>query len=121
MGAGCVTWLAQRDQSVFGLGMVGFDIDDLAWSQVGFAKQHTFVLQMIDGAANKQRWDVLDYDPPFVQANLHILRRLVEQYSVDYVQADKAWQWWAQPEQFVKCPRHQVYMHAYGCVICNDR
>jgi hypothetical protein len=116
----CVTWLAQRDQSVFGAGMVGFDIDDLAWSRVTFAKQHAFVLQMIDGATNKQRWDVLDYDPPFAQADLYAFHRLVEQYRVDYVEADKEWQWWAQPEQFVKCPQHQVYMHASGCVICND-
>jgi hypothetical protein len=35
----------------------------LAWSQQVFGEQHAFVLQMIDHATNKHRWDVLDYDP----------------------------------------------------------
>jgi hypothetical protein len=117
----CVTWLAQRDQSIFGLGLVGFDIDDLAWRRDDFDAQHAFVLTMIDRAASRRRWDVLDYDPPFAEAQLRALHQMVSQYQLSFVEPDTAWDWWAQPEQYTKCPHHQVYLHAYGCVICNDQ
>jgi hypothetical protein len=64
---------------------VGFDIDDFAWSQ------HAFVLEMIDRAAPKHRREALDDDPPFVQAQLQVLRHLVGQYQVSYVEPNKTW------------------------------
>lgn len=52
------------DKSIFGPGRVGFDINDFAWSQHTFGEQHAFVLEMIDCAASKHRWEALDYAPP---------------------------------------------------------
>lgn len=116
----CITWLAEHDQAVFGLGVVGFDVDEIAWTEAEFAQQHTFVLRVIERAIHKHRWSVLDYDPPFVQADLQDLRQIIQQYQRSFIDCEKDWSWYAAPDRFIKCPRHQVYMHAHGCVICND-
>lgn len=50
----CVTWLAEHDQAVFGLGVVGFDLAELAWTHADFEQQHAFVLRMDD------RWRVCE-------------------------------------------------------------
>ena len=115
-----VTWLGEHDQSIFGRGVVGFDLDQIAWESGRFAEQQAFVLAIIDRAIERHRWELLDYDPPFVQDQLRVLRSLVEQYQVEFVEGLRQWNWRARPERFEKCPIHQVYMHAYGCAICND-
>lgn len=116
-----MTWLAEHDQGVFGLGMVGFDIDEIAWQPQQFLHQRAFVLRMIDRAIVRHRWEVLGYDPPFVHEYLQVLRQQVEQYPADGRALAKQWQWRAEPTGFSKCPVHQVYMHAHGCAICNDQ
>lgn len=42
-----------------------------------------------------------------------------EAYRADYLETGGGWQWQTEPEQIRLCPRHRVYMHALGCVICN--
>jgi hypothetical protein len=114
-----VTWLAGRDQNILGLGVVGFDIAEFAWSKADFPAQKAFLLKMIDLALTKHRWDALDYDPPYAQDYLRDFRKLVEAYLAEYVE-QKEWDWWLKPEEFAKCPKHLVFMHEEGCTICND-
>lgn len=116
----CITWLAEHDQAVFGVGSVDFDIDDIAWTAADFDQQQAFVLQVIDRAIEKHRWNVLGYDPPLTQAHLQTLKHLTQQYERSFIDADKDWLWKVTPDRFVKCPHHQVYQHVQGCVICND-
>lgn len=115
-----VVWIAGRDQSIFGLGTVGFDVDEIAWSAEGFTEQKAFVLHTIDAASEKRGWNLLSYQPPFAQEHLRRFRSLIERYRAEFVEADKEWNWQAKPEEFIKCPKHNVYLHAYGCVVCND-
>lgn len=115
-----MTWLTEHDQTIFGLGVVGFDIDEIAWSKAHLTDQKAFLLKVIDSASTKQRWAALSYDPPFALEQLKALRGLVETYMVDYIAADKHWNWWVEPESFEKCSLHQIYMHANGCLICHD-
>src|SRR5262245_16778192 len=82
-----VTWLGGRDQSVFGLGNVGFDIDDIAWDPDRFHEQKAFVLAVIDTALRRHRWEMLDYDPPHVHIDLAALRILVEKYTIEMVES----------------------------------
>lgn len=37
-----IIWLAQRDQSVVGIGTVGFDIDEMPWTVNSFASEKDF-------------------------------------------------------------------------------
>ena len=85
------------------------------------SRQKDFLLRVIDVAATKHRWSVLDYKPPFAQEHLSQFRGLVEAYSVDYVVDGQTWtRQIGRPEDFVKCPIHAVYMHEDGCTICHD-
>jgi hypothetical protein len=114
-----VAWIAEKDQSFLGLGVVGFDLDEIAWSRENFAAEKQFVLAVIDKALERHRWSQLNYDPPFVADHLKELRALVEQYQPDFVEAGKTWQFFAKLDQFTKCPVHQVFVHSHGCHICS--
>lgn len=115
-----VAWIAGHDQSVFGLGMVGFDVDEIAWKQDEFDGQKAFVLRVIDLALEKHNWNLLSYEPPFARENLRSFRDLIERYRAGFVKENKEWNWLAKPESFVKCAKHTVYLYAFGCVVCND-
>jgi hypothetical protein len=116
-----ITWLAEKDQSVFGLGIVGFDIDDIAWDKNRFEEQKTFLLRTVDLAMERHRWNLLDYDPPYAIEYLKKFRTLVEDYREEFVEIGKEWDWYSKPQAFIKCSVHQVYMHDHGCMICNEQ
>jgi hypothetical protein len=117
-----VTWLAGHDQSIFGLGVVGFDIDEISWDPAHFAEQKAFILAVIDTALRRHRWEILDYDPPHVHLDLAAFRILIEKYTIDMVESAKPWEWWGgEPGPLAKCPKHVVYEHAHGCLLCHDQ
>jgi len=115
-----VTWLAEHDQEVFGSGMVGFDLDDIAWDVERFGVQQHFVLRMIDLALQRHRWNELGYDPPFVDAQLAALRTLVADFRPDAHASASTWSWRSPPEQLILCDRHRVFIHNLGCLLCHD-
>jgi hypothetical protein len=96
-----MTWLAEHDQEVFGAGVVGFDLDEIAWDMESFADQQRFVLDVIDLALQRHRWDELSYDPPAVAAQLRALRTLVAGYRPDSDAPAVAWSWRTPPEHLV--------------------
>jgi hypothetical protein len=58
-----VVSLAERDQSIVGLGIVGFDVSELGWASDRFAEHKAFLLRIVDTAMVGHRWDVLDDEP----------------------------------------------------------
>ncbi|MFC7642377.1 hypothetical protein ACFQX6_16530 [Streptosporangium lutulentum] len=58
--------IAEQDQTAFGRGVVGFDLEDLDWGDA--PAEHTtnkgFVVEVVDLALSRHRWDELGYDPP---------------------------------------------------------
>ena len=107
--------------SIFGLGVVGFDLEDIAWTREGFAAEKAFVLRMIDAARARHRWDALGYDPPFAEGQLGELRALVEGFTAEHVLEHDDWSWRFDETQAAgKCARHAVYLHGAGCLLCND-
>jgi hypothetical protein len=115
-----VTWISEHDQSVFGTGVVGFDIDRIAWRKDDFIAQKAFVLRMVDLALARRRWDVLSYDPPYAQDHLAKFRQLIDAYVITMIDEETDWEWRQTPEFLTKCPKHQVFVHANGCQICHD-
>ena len=115
-----VAWLAEHDHTILGPGMVGFDINDIAWTQEEFSEQKRFVLKVIHKAMKKHRWEALPYEPPFVLESLTKLRDMVDHYQQSAARRDKAWQMEYQLEPPRKCPQHAIYEHSQGCFICRD-
>jgi hypothetical protein len=74
--AGLLAW---QDQSVRGRGMVGFDLAEVHWgADPGErAANRAFVLEVVELALRRHRWDELSYDPPFAEAYLGRFRDMV--------------------------------------------
>jgi hypothetical protein len=116
-----VQWLAEHDQTVFGLGVVSFDLDEIAWTRDAFDDEKAFMLAMIDLAGKRHRWEVLPYDPPFAGQHLAALRALVERFQVEHVVDGQTWSWrFDERERDERCPTHAVFVHGAGCPICRD-
>jgi hypothetical protein len=116
------TWLGSRDQGVFGLGMVGFDLEQMPWSQASFEVERAFVLRAIDAAKAKTGWDRLDYPPheESVFASLDKFRSLAAAFVPEHIRAETGWLG-DRPERWETCATHGVFVHAHGCAICNDQ
>ena len=125
-----VVSLAERDQSIVGLGIVGFDVSELGWAPDRFDDHKRFLLQMVDGARAGQRWDVLDYEPSpdRLLPSLAEFRELVERFPVSACPQepfDSPWSTLGLRSDRAKCPRHAVYLHnlnvddARCCQLCN--
>ena len=117
-------WLAAHDQGVFGRGIVGFDLSEMPWTLETFDADKQFLLRVIEAAQARNGWERLDYQPneDWVISRLEQFRRLVEAFQPEHrcLNAEQIWPFVPPPPVFERCPVHQVYLHALGCVICND-
>jgi hypothetical protein len=117
-------WLASHDQSVFGLGVVGFDIGELPWSLGTFAEDRGFVLEVIAAVRVETGWDRLGYRPreDLVSDCIDVFGTMIASFDVrDAAAADEEiWRFCDKPDRFETCPIHGVYLHVGGCVVCND-
>jgi hypothetical protein len=115
-----VRWLAAHDGSVIGLGMAGFDVDEIPWTPAGFAAEHAFVLRTFDTALTRHRWELLGFDPPYAPQQLTQLRELFAGYRAEFVTPGRVWDDDCATEAG-RCDRHDVLRYTdYGCLLCND-
>ena len=125
-----VAWLAERDQSIVGLGIVGFDVFELGWAADRFAEHQQFLLRMVDGAVAGQRWHLLDYEPnrDRLLSSLAEFRELIEQFPLTACPDQpfaSSWSTKGLRADRAKCPRHAVYLHNLNdddtqcCQLCN--
>lgn len=122
--------LAERDQSIVGLGIVGFDVSDLGWTAERFDDHKRFLLKTVDGAIAGQRWDVLDYEPrpDRLLPCLAEFRQLIERFPASACPQEplgSAWSTLGLRSDRAMCQRHAVYLHnlnvddARCCPLCN--
>jgi hypothetical protein len=125
-----VVSLAERDQSIVGLGIVGFDVSELGWVPDRFDDHKQFLLRVIDGATAGQRWHVLDYEPDTdrLLPCLAEFRDLVERFPVSACPPGAftaPWSTVGLRSDRAMCPRHGVYLHNLNendircCQLCN--
>ena len=125
-----VVSLAERDQSIVGLGIVGFDVSELGWTPDGFDEHKQFLLKTVDGAVAGQRWDVLGYEPSTERLLpcLAEFRELVERFPASACPQEpleSPWSTLGLRSDRAMCPRHAVYLHnlniddARCCQLCN--
>src|SRR5215813_559005 len=121
-------WLASRDQDRRGPGVVGFDVSELPWTVHGFTAEHAFLLRVIDSARSHYYWHKLNYKPhtDWVLHALEQLHTLLLHFSQEDLvregqEGRRADPYWDEPPTgFPTCPRHGVYLHQEGCVVCHD-
>ena len=75
-----MVFLAEKNQTVCGIGTVGFDIVDMPWDRNSFDDDKPFMLRVIEGARHKLGWETLGYVPneAFVAEYLDKFQKLVE-------------------------------------------
>jgi hypothetical protein len=125
-----VVWLAEHDQSVVGLGLVGFDVCELGWTLDRFVEHKEFLLNVLDGAMAGHRWSVLDYDPNTdrLLPCINEFRELVARLPITAIPLEPLTAVWSKKglrSDRAKCPRHEVYLHNLEyddtrcCQLCN--
>ena len=117
-------WIASIDQGIFGGGIVGFDLTQMPWKAANLESDKDFWLRVIAAAKQKTGWERLDYQPhqEWVFLSVDEFAVLIKAFEATHINPDetRAWGYDAKPKTFELCPKHLVYLHAYGCVICND-
>ncbi len=71
-----VVFLAERDQTYRGLGVVGFNLNEMPWDRDAFEDQVRFMIRVVDGALARTNWDkVRNFTPSIEQCSrLKVLR-----------------------------------------------
>ncbi|MFB6554983.1 hypothetical protein [Streptomyces sp. NPDC056405] len=113
--------VALQDQSMMGHGAVGFDLADLDWGATAEERTaaKTFVLEVLDLAARRYRWDELDYEPPFAEGYVRRFREIVAAF--DPADADPGDELPDIP-LVACCVRHRVLSglpYWEGCAFCH--
>jgi hypothetical protein len=125
-----IIWLAEHDQSIRGVGTVGFSIDDLPWTKNGFKNEKSFLLEVIKVSQLKIGWNILEYklNEEHIFLFLDNFNKMISKFNEDCINEEKYTEWiklWDDPEmgmpiKFSKCTIHETYLSWAGCIICNE-
>lgn len=109
-------WVAWHDQTLVGLGTVGFDLEEIHWDPARFREQKAFLLRAVDTAASRYRWSELCYDPPYAEIYLHRYREVVAAFELPPDFRPAAGYGWPGPwREGLRCPVHRVHCTELGC------
>ncbi len=120
-------WLADHNQSVIGLGIVGFDVCELGWIKEDFVAQKQFLLQLLKNAqANKTYAQHPIYlKEEFGETKITAIHSILEPLQVEDVSEHPRMYYSPQKADKVEqCPIHEVYMNnldeeqKYRCLLC---
>jgi hypothetical protein len=116
-------WFAARDQAVFGMGTVDFDVSEIPWQPNSFAADRDFIIRAIDRAKMGEDWKRYGWRIGALDDEFDAFRELVASFALADAtpDPDRPWNISDSPNHFRLCERHAVYQHAYGCPLCNDQ
>ncbi len=109
------------DSTRVGLGMDGFDLDELPFSAESWRVERDFVLRTLAEAAKEFRGDVLDYVPTQMDRAFAELEALVAGHEPHFPLRPPVWRWPETliTEQLQLCGEHPVFVGRFGvCRFC---
>lgn len=124
-----VVWLAEKDQSVVGIGTVGFDIREMPWNTERFEENKRFMLEVTEAAKNRTGWDKLGYQPneKLLFPELEKFAEMISRLTAENVDENASKEWLNSAESddpvicgFPKCEKHETLLTCFGCHICNN-
>jgi hypothetical protein len=124
-----ITFLLEKDQSVYGLGMIYFDIGDMPWDPDNFENDKKFILSVIDGMKNKSGWETLSFAPneEFLNNYVQQFEEMILQMTKNDINTGNINKWlkeaalnYPADKGFPLCKIHNVFLTVHGCHVCND-
>ena len=124
-----MVFLAEKNQSVCGIGTVGFDIVDMPWDRDSFDEDKEFMLRVIEGARRKLGWETLGYEPneEFVAQYLNMFQKVTERMTANDIIEGTLTEWLSQADEtdpvkcgYPKCKKHDAYICVHVCQVCTD-
>lgn len=123
-----IVWLAEKDQSIVGIGTVGFGIREMPWNTEHFEENKRFMLKVIEAAENRTDWDKLGYQPneKLLFPELKKFAEMISRLAVKYVLPNALGEWIMDADSddpvicgFPKCEKHGILLTCFGCLFCN--
>lgn len=126
-----IVWLLEKDQSAAGGGSVGFDISEMPWDDTAFEDIKRFLLDVIEGARQRDRWNFLDYQPDeaLLFPCLDKFYRLISAMDTSMLNQEAIQNWLCDTMEvpddpnmcgYPRCKKHSVLLSVFGCHLCNN-
>lgn len=128
-----VVFLADKQQTIVGIGTVGFDIIEMPWERDSFETDKTFILEMIHHARTLSQeqsvWEKLGYEPgqKHLKNALSCFENLIKRMTIDDIDENNLMKWILAAKGndpinsgFPHCSKHGVLLSVFGCKLCND-
>lgn len=124
-----IVFLAEKQQTVVGLGTVGFDIIEMPWQTETFDTDKKFMLEVINYVRREKWWQNLGYIPlpDHIEYAVNGFETLIDRMTVNDVDEDNLNEWIFEADSndpifcgCPKCPKHGLILSALGCKFCND-
>ena len=128
-----IVFLAQKQQSVVGIGNVDLDIIEMPWQKSTFENDKIFILKVIDHVRKlsfqKNIWNKLGYKPnqELLEYALNGFEILIKRMTENDVDTDNFEEFINESDEndpifcgFPKCPKHDIFLSFFGCKFCND-
>ncbi|WP_199624796.1 hypothetical protein [Paenibacillus alkalitolerans] len=90
-----IIWLAQHDQSIVGIGTIGFDIDEMPWTLDYFDQEKDFLIRTITSAINGLGWSRLGYEPrkDWIIEQLEHFQLMISTFDKQFVNETQYREW----------------------------
>ena len=128
-----LSFFAEKQQSIMGMGNVGFYIIEMPWSKEYFEQDKAFLLNVIEHARvlsrQKEVWTKLGYEPgkEHIDYALNGFNDLIKRMTLKDIDENNLKEWLAESEPdapvccgYPKCPKHGIILSFCGCKLCND-
>lgn len=128
-----IVYLAEKQQTIVGMGNVGFNITKMPWQADSFEADKTFVLETINNARllslQQSVWNRLGYEPDqkLIEYALSRFNALIKRMTINDIDENNLKDWCSDAEEddpincgFPRCSKHGVLLSFCGCKLCND-
>lgn len=128
-----IVFLAEKQQTIAGIGNVDFDIVEMPWQSNTFDADKEFLLAVINHArllsVQQSIWVKLGYKPnqEHLEYALNGFETLIKQMSIGNIDENNLKEWIEEAKKddpifcgFPKCPKHGILLSLFGCKFCND-
>jgi hypothetical protein len=124
-----VVYVLEKNQAVFGIGMIDFDAGSLPWDTQNFEQDKQFILSVLDGIKKKLGWEKLKYEPneEMLFTSVDEFEKMIQFMDKNDINIDEINRWLKAVQAdnpinngFPVCPVDGALLTQYGCQVCME-